>query len=61
MSGTKNKSGGARKGAGRKSADELGVEKKKVYPAYLYPTQAEKIVKKFGSITKAVESLLKKK
>lgn len=58
---SKKTQGGARKGAGRKSAEELGVEKKKMYPAYLYPTQAEKIVNKFGSITKAVESLLKKK
>lgn len=58
MSGIKGKSGGTRKGAGRKSAEELGVEKKKMYPAYLYPSQAKKIIKKYGSVTKAVESLL---
>ena len=60
MTGIKGKSGGARQGAGRKSAEELGVEKKKMFPAYLYPSQAKKIVKKYGSITKALESLLKK-
>lgn len=58
MTGIKNKSGGYRKGSGRKSAEELGIEKKKMYPAYLYPSQATKIVKKYGSITKAIESLL---
>jgi hypothetical protein len=49
--------GGARRGSGRKSAEELGVEKKKMYPAYLYPSVAEKIIKKYGSITKALEAL----
>lgn len=61
MTGIKGKSGGFREGSGRKTAEELGVEKKKMFPAYLYPSQAAKIVKKYGSITKAVESLLAKK
>jgi hypothetical protein len=61
MTGVRGKSGGKREGAGRKPAAELGLEKKKMFPAYLYPSQAKKIVGKYGSITKAVESLLKKR
>jgi hypothetical protein len=53
-------SGGSRKGAGRKKAEELGVEKKKQYSASLRPSDAKRLIDKFGSITKALESLLKK-
>lgn len=55
MAGIKGKSGGAREGAGRKATDK---EKKKMYAAYLYPSHAKKILKKYGSVTKAIESLL---
>ncbi len=51
--------GGFRPNSGRKTAEHLGIEKKKMYPSYLYPSQAKKILKQFGSITKALESLLK--
>lgn len=50
--------GGRREGAGRKSAEDLGVEKKKTYQAYLYPSQYELIKARYGSVTRALESLL---
>jgi hypothetical protein len=48
--------GGARPGAGRKPLPE-GVEKKEKYSVSLHPSYAKKVIAKFGSITKAVESL----
>lgn len=50
-------SGGKREGAGApKKAD-----KKKMVPAYLRDAQKDWLVKKYGSITAALESLLPKK
>lgn len=53
--------GGKREGSGRKTAEEKGIEKKQMRPAYLRNAQYEWLVKKFGSITAALESLLPKK
>ncbi len=51
----KKSSGGARQGSGRKSAEELGIEKKATYQVYLYPSYKDKLVKKYGSLTKSLE------
>jgi hypothetical protein len=51
-------SGGRREGAGRKPVE--GLEKKAQYSASLRPSDAKRLIDKFGSITKALESLLKK-
>lgn len=54
-------SGGKREGAGKKSFEKLGLEKKKVRSAYLRDLQNAWLVKEFGTITAALESLLPKK
>jgi hypothetical protein len=43
---------------GRPSAEESGIEKKAMVPAYLRKAQKDWLVKKYGSITAALESLL---
>jgi hypothetical protein len=58
MSGVKQKSGGPRKGAGRKTAEELGIEKKKMYPAYLTPSQYKKAIAKYSSLTNLIETVM---
>lgn len=47
--------GGARPGAGRKSADILGVEKKQRYVSYMYPTHYQELLKYFPTISDACE------
>jgi len=49
--------GGARKGAGRKSENKIEGEVKKRFTIRLYATQAGRLVKTFGSIQKAIDSL----
>lgn len=53
---TKSTHGGERPGAGRKKKPEK--EKKNSYGVYLTEAQKKKLVKKHGSLTKALESLL---
>jgi hypothetical protein len=49
--------GGVRKGAGRKTAEEKGLEKKEMYSVWLYPSDRQKIVDEFGSLTYALEQI----
>lgn len=51
------KSGGRREGSGRKTNESLGLETKEVTSVSLYPSKKQKLVKQFGSLTSALESL----
>jgi hypothetical protein len=50
--------GGARAGAGRPTAKDTGIEKKRSYTVSIKPTDKAKICKKYGSLSKAIETLI---
>jgi hypothetical protein len=54
MTGIKGKSGGSRGGGAKKKPEG---EKKKMRSAYLTDNRYNKIIAKYGSITKALESM----
>jgi len=49
--------GGARKGAGRPKSEDVGLEKKKTVTIRLYESQEQRLIKLFGSIQKAIDTL----
>jgi hypothetical protein len=49
--------GGARKGAGRKTPNKIEGEVKKRFTIRLYTSQSERLIKTFGSLQKAIDSL----
>jgi hypothetical protein len=54
-----NNHGGARKGAGRLSAEELGIEKRAHFPLSVHPSVMEAFKKKYGrGWSRRVEELI---
>jgi len=43
---------------GRKTNKAKGIEKKKSYNVYLFPSAKSKLIKKYKSLTKAIETLI---
>lgn len=60
MKGKENKHGGARKGAGRHSAEELGVEKRAQVPLSILPSVIDAFKQKYGrGWSRRIEELIK--
>jgi hypothetical protein len=49
--------GGARPGAGRKTANKIRGEVKKAVTVRLFPSQAKRLIEAHGSVQKAIDSL----